>query len=109
MVGRPPAAVEPRSVLPSTASTVRHAAAVVPAGCCARARAWRPVTQVVNAASTAVMSTAASTRRNVAADGDAPQTPSACGAVAAHCAIATHDEAPAITACGASSSTDCRP
>src|SRR3954470_4820807 len=31
-----------RSVLPSTASTVRHAAAVVPASCCARARAWRP-------------------------------------------------------------------
>src|SRR4051812_3589483 len=29
------------------------------------------------------MSTAASTRRNVAADGGRPQTPSACGAVAA--------------------------
>jgi hypothetical protein len=72
-------------------------------------RVWRPVTQVVNAASTAVMSTAASTRRNVAADGAAPATPSACGAIAAPWAIATQDAAPAITACSASSSTDCRP
>jgi hypothetical protein len=68
-------------------------------------RVWRPVTQVVNAASTAVMSTAASTRRNVAA----PATPSACGAIAAPWAIATQDAAPAITACSASSSTDCSP
>jgi hypothetical protein len=55
------------------------------------------------------MSTAASTRRNVDADGGVAQTASACGAVAAHWAIATHELAPAITACSASSSTDCRP
>ena len=98
-----------RSVLPSTASTLRVSAAVVPAARCCRQRAWRPITHLVSAASTAVISTAASTRRNVEADGGAPHTPTACGAVAAHCAIATHEPAPAITACTASSSTDCRP
>lgn len=54
-------------------------------------------------------STAASTRRNVDAHGAAPHTPSACGAVVAHCAIANNEPAPAITACTACSNTDCRP
>jgi hypothetical protein len=102
------AAREPRSVLPSTASTVRCSARVCP-GRAAATAAWRPVAHRVNAASKAVMSIAASTRRNVAADGGAAHTASAYGALAAHWAIATQELAPAITACSASSSTDCRP
>jgi hypothetical protein len=50
------------------------------------------------------MSTAASTRRNVATDGGRPRTPNARGAVAAHCAV--HEDAPAITGCNAGSNTD---
>jgi hypothetical protein len=56
-----------------------------------------------------VTSTAVNTRRNVDADGGTPQTANACGAVAAHWAIAAHEFAPAITACRPSRSTDCRP
>jgi len=56
-----------------------------------------------------VTSTAASTRRKVDADGGDPQIDNPCGAVAAHWAIATQELAPAITACRASRSTDCRP
>ena len=48
-------------------------------------------------------------RRKVEADGGDPQIDNPCGAVAAHWAIATQELAPAITACRASSSTDCRP
>ena len=73
------------------------------------AAARRALAHRVSAASKAVTSTAASTRRNVEADGGAPQIANACGAVAAHWAMATHELAPAITACRASSNTDCRP
>jgi len=57
--------------------------------------------------SNTVVSTAASTRRKVDADGRLAQTYNACGAVAAHWAIATQEPAPAITACRPSRSTDC--
>jgi hypothetical protein len=49
------------------------------------------------------MSTAASTRRNVAPDGDAPHVQCLRGGRRPR-AIATHDAAPAITACGSADS-----
>jgi hypothetical protein len=63
----------------------------------------------VDAASTAVTSAAANTRRNVDADGGTRPTANAYGEVAAHWAIATQELASAITACGPSRNTDCRP
>jgi len=68
----------------------------------------RAFTHRVNAASSAVTSRAASTRRIVDSDGGGPQMATGWSATAAHSAIAVQERAPVMTAPSASSRTDRR-
>ena len=84
----------PRTVLPSTASTIRRPGRRRAASC--------DLTHAPTAASKAAGSTAVSTRQMVARSGTAPGRPSRArsrgGASAAHSAIAAYDRAPASIA-----------
>ena len=107
-VAVPSAVREPRTVLPSQASTTRSTARG-PAVTWARAAAVRRAsTQADSAASTAATSTAHNTRRNVHSDGDAPHKATLCCPSRAHCANAVHDRAPAMIPVSASIRIACR-
>ena len=106
-VADPSAVREPRTVLPSQASTTRSAARG-PAAVSARAAAVRrPSTHAASAASTAATSTALSTRRKVHSDGRGPHRLTLCCPSRAHCASAVHERAPAITPVNATINSAC--
>jgi hypothetical protein len=109
-LGLPPRSSRaPRSVLPSTASTIRSSSRGRTSSPGGRRRVSRRVTtHPVRARCSAAGSTAASTRPNVVACGVGPTTATACSAQPAHWAIAAYERAPASTAPIASSRTDCR-